>query len=323
VSSGSQAILNSLTVDVEDYFQVSGFERDVRRTDWDSFESRVVVNTRSLLAMFAAHGVRATFFILGWVAEKFPELIREIDEAGHEIGSHGYWHRLIYDQSPTEFRNDLRRSQEAIERAIGRRAESYRAPSFSITNQSLWALPILVEEGFTSDSSIYPVYHDRYGIPQAEQSPHIIETSAGPILEFPPCFGAVGPLRLPISGGGYFRLLPYSVTSALLERVNRVSGRPFVFYIHPWEVDPQQPRLVAGSPLSRTRHYLNLKSTVAKLDQLLRRFRFGTISESLFHYSESTALTSFKAGDWTPHKTDAFPMAMREKVRNASLGCKL
>jgi polysaccharide deacetylase family protein (PEP-CTERM system associated) len=282
-------MLNALTVDVEDYFQVSGFERHIRREEWLSYSSRVVANTQRMLAILDRHNVKATFFVLGWVAERFPGLIRDIDAAGHETGSHSYWHRLVYEQSAAQFRDDLRRSQGAIEQAIGKRAAAYRAPSFSITRRSLWALDILVEEGFTVDSSVFPIRHDRYGIAAARREPHVIDTPAGSIVEFPPSVARWGKVNIPISGGGYFRLAPYRVTAGLLARLNARTQRPFMFYIHPWEIDPDQPRLPAGSLQSRFRHYVNLSSTAAKLERLLARFSFGTISESLRQYAESRA----------------------------------
>lgn len=272
-------ILNALSVDVEDYFQVSGFERDVSRTDWDSFPSRVVANTQRLLDLLARHGARGTFFVLGWTAERYPQLVREIRRAGHELGSHSYWHRLIYELSPHEFREDLRRSRQVIEDAIGERVALHRAPSFSITKRSLWALEILAEEGFRVDSSVFPVYHDRYGIPGANPNIHSIETPAGALWEFPPSVVRMGPLHIPVSGGGYFRLYPLSLTARLLASVNSREMRPFVFYVHPWEVDPEQPRLRAGSRLSRLRHYLNLTATEGKLEGLLSRFALGPLSE--------------------------------------------
>lgn len=280
----SRKIINALTIDVEDYFQVSGFEREIHRDDWPRFTSRVVVNTQRLLALCDRWKVKATFFVLGWVAERHPGLIREIAAAGHEVGSHSYWHRLVYKQSPAEFRDDLRRSQDAIVGSIGRQARAYRAPSFSITRRSLWALQILVDEGFSVDSSVFPVYHDRYGIPDAPVKPHLFATPAGAIIEFPASVAKWGRINLPISGGGYFRLAPYRVTEALLNRINARESRPFVFYVHPWEIDPEQPRLRAGNRQSRFRHYLNLSTTAAKLERLLSRFSFGTISQALDSY---------------------------------------
>lgn len=271
-------ILNVFTVDVEDYFQVSAFEKHVDRARWGEWESRVAANTRRVLDTLERHQVRATFFILGWTAERQPELVREIHARGHEIGSHGYWHRLIYGQSPAEFRADLRRSRDVLQDAIGCRVTAHRAASFSITRQSLWALEILVEEGFLADSSVFPVRHDRYGIPDAQPGPHRLETPAGSIWEFPPSVVRFAGMNLPVGGGGYFRLFPLPWTVYWLRRINRRQRRPLMFYVHPWEFDPGQPRIHA-SRLSRFRHYVNLSKNQRKLDALLRRFRFGRLCD--------------------------------------------
>jgi polysaccharide deacetylase family protein (PEP-CTERM system associated) len=271
-------MLNAFTVDVEDYFQVTAFERHIERDDWLGFESRVARGTHRLLELLARHNTPATFYVLGWIAKRHPELVREIRAAGHEIGSHSYWHRLVYDLSPGDFRNDLSLSLRAIEDTAGQTVTHYRAPSFSITKRSLWALDILAEHGITCDSSIFPVHHDRYGIPKANRRIHRIETSAGSLWEFPPAVSRVGGVNVPVSGGGYFRLYPLSLTIRCLRQINR-AGQPFIFYVHPWELDPDQPRLSAGSRLSRLRHRVNLATTEAKLDRLLTRFRFGTVSQ--------------------------------------------
>lgn len=272
---------NVFSVDVEDYFQVSAFERHVPRARWDEYPSRVVASTQRLLALLQRHGVRGTFFVLGWVANKFPQLVREIHAAGHEIGSHSYWHRLIYTQTPDEFRRDLSESKRVLEDIIQAPIEAFRAPSFSITRRSLWALEILVEEGFRVDSSVFPTRHDRYGIPGAQVEIHELSTASGPIAEFPPTVVQWWRFALPAGGGGYFRLYPYALTRTLLNRVNALHRRPFMFYVHPWEVDPQQPRLPAGSRLSRLRHYVNLRHTEGKLDRLLRDFKFGCVRDVL------------------------------------------
>jgi polysaccharide deacetylase family protein (PEP-CTERM system associated) len=272
-------MLNALTVDVEDYFQVTSFDRVVPRAEWDARESRVVASTQRLLDLFARHQVRATFFILGWVADRFPQLIRRIAAAGHELGCHSFWHRLVYDLDQESFRDDLRQARQAIEDAAGQPVTVYRAPSFSITRRSLWALDVLVQEGFTIDSSIFPTAHDRYGVPGALPHANIVETPSGPIAELPLTISRLGRVPVPVGGGGYFRLYPLALTRRLLARVNRVHARPFVFYIHPWEVDPDQPRIGGGSLASRFRHYVNLRSTESKLDRLLGRFRWGTVSE--------------------------------------------
>ncbi len=274
-------LLNALTVDVEDYYHVSAFEQSVDRDCWDQYASRVVGNTQRLLELFARHKVHATFFVLGWVAEREPSLVREIHAAGHEIGSHGYWHRLIYRQSPDEFRTDLRRARAALEDAAGAPVVAYRAPSFSITRQSQWALEILAEEGFQIDSSIFPIHHDRYGIPGANPRIHQIHTPAGSLWEFPPSVVRFPGMTLPIGGGGYLRLYPFWVTCRGLQRINHRQQTPFLVYLHPWEIDPDQPRMAVASRLSRFRHYVNLGRTESKLDALLSRFQFGPLGEAI------------------------------------------
>jgi polysaccharide deacetylase family protein (PEP-CTERM system associated) len=274
-------VLNAFTVDVEDYFQVSGFENQISRSSWCGYESRVVANTEKILKLLARHQVQATFFVLGWVAERFPTLVRRIQSAGHSVGSHSFWHHLVYRQTPAEFRADLRQSKHALEDSLGEPVRTYRAPSFSITRQSMWALEILADEGFEFDSSIFPIVHDRYGIPGARPDIHPIATQAGTLWEFPPSVTPIAGFKIPVSGGGYFRLYPSRVSFWLLRRINQCLGRPFVFYVHPWELDPDQPRLRAGSSTGRFRHYVNLARTERKLEALLRRFRFGTLQQSI------------------------------------------
>jgi polysaccharide deacetylase family protein (PEP-CTERM system associated) len=267
-----------MSIDVEDYFHVSAFDGLVLRSEWDRMESRVCRNTERLLDLFSEFRTTATFFVLGWVAERFPALVRTIAERGHEIASHGYAHRLIYDQTPAAFRDDLRRARALLEDASGRRVAGYRAPSYSITARSLWALDILVEEGYQYDTSIFPIRHDRYGIPVSARQPYRIDRPAGSIIEVPGSTARVGPLNLPIGGGGYFRLLPYGWTRWGIGRVNRRERVPTVFYLHPWEIDPDQPRLPAGR-LSRFRHYRHLADTESRLRRLLADFRFGPIEQ--------------------------------------------
>jgi polysaccharide deacetylase family protein (PEP-CTERM system associated) len=276
--------LNAFTVDVEDYFQVSAFERHVPKESWRGRESRVAQSNRKILDLLARKQVKATFFILGWIAREFPELVREIHAAGHELASHSYWHRLVYSLSPEEFRQDLRDSREAIFEATGVTVKAYRAPSFSITRKSLWALDILAEEGFTVDSSVFPTRHDRYGIPGAKLEIHPLATAAGSVLEFPPTVAKLAWWNMPTGGGGYFRLYPWWFTKHLLSQVNR-SGRPFMFYVHPWEVDPDQPRMAFASLGTRFRHYVNLATTATKLERLLDTFRFGTLSEVIAQHA--------------------------------------
>jgi len=276
--SARQSMLNALTIDVEDYYHVSAFEGCVARKDWPRLESRVADNTRRLLDLLDRHQVKATFFVLGWVAERHAELLREIDAGGHEIGCHSHWHRLVYRLSPREFRQDLRRACQAIAQALGRAVQLYRAPSFSITRQSWCALEILAEEGLAIDSSIVPARHDLYGVPEAPAGLHQVATPAGSLWEFPPAVVRLAGLHLPVGGGGYFRLFPLWWTTRCLRRIN-AAGQPFVFYLHPWELDPKQPRFLHAPWRSRFRHYVGLHTTEAKLEELLRRFAFATLGQ--------------------------------------------
>ena len=277
--SGNEAlepIVNAMTIDVEDYFHVSVFDGLLPRSQWSTLESRVSRNTDRLLAIFAEYEVSATFFVLGMVAERFPDLVRRIVSGGHEIASHGYAHRLIYDQTPAAFREDVRRAKGLLEDSSGRTVSGYRAPSYSITPRSLWALDVLLEEGYRYDSSIFPIRHDRYGIPVSRREPYPIVRKVGTLIEVPVSTARIGPVNLPISGGGYFRILPYAWTRWGIARVNRKEQRPTVFYLHPWEIDPEQPRLDVGR-LGRFRHYRHLDQTEARLRALLSDFRFGTM----------------------------------------------
>jgi polysaccharide deacetylase family protein (PEP-CTERM system associated) len=281
MKSADIPILNAMTVDVEDYYHVSAFERSIDRNRWHEYDSRVVRNTHKILDILDQHQTHATFFVLGWIAERWPELVREIHRRGHEIGSHSYWHRLIYSQTPEEFRNDLRRSRDLLQDAIGAPVRAHRAPSFSITQNSLWAFDILSEEGFVIDSSVFPIHHDRYGIPNARPDIHQIQTPSGELWEFPMSVTRFAKMNFPVGGGGYFRLYPVQWTIHMLSRINREEHRSFLCYIHPWELDPEQPRLKAGSWLSRRRHYVHLSSTASKLEILLKTFRFGPLGSFL------------------------------------------
>ncbi len=276
----SRPLLNALTVDVEDYYQVEAFTDVVRQEDWPNWESRVVRNTQLLLETFAQHNVRGTFFILGYVAEKHPELVQEIAAAGHEVACHSYHHRLVYTQTPDEFRQDLRQAKQRLEDLIGAAVVGYRAPSYSITAQSLWALDILIEEGFAYDSSIFPVHHDRYGMPDAERFPHILARPTGEIIEFPPSTVRLGGMNWPISGGGYFRLFPYFLFRRGWQMINSREAEAGIFFLHPWEVDPAQP-LVPGKRINIWRHRVNLKHTEAKLARLLADFAFAPVQQVL------------------------------------------
>jgi len=272
---------NALTVDVEDYFHVSALAPNIERSSWGARESRVVGNTKRLLELFDQFGAKATFFVLGWVAERYPRLVMDIAARGHEVASHGLSHRLVYEQSPQEFRDETHRSKELLEDITGAAVLGYRAASYSIVRESLWALDTLVELGFAYDSSIFPVRHDRYGIPDAERAPHRLSTPGGSVIvEWPLSTANLAGFRLPVSGGGYFRLLPYWLTRWGLASINRREQRPFVFYLHPWEIDPEQPRVSAGW-LSRFRHYTNLEKCEERLRRLLGEFRFGPAKEGL------------------------------------------
>lgn len=266
--------VNAISFDVEDWFQVENLKSAIRRDDWDSHELRVEQNTRRILAVLQERDVKATFFILGWVAERCPDLVREIDRAGHEVASHGYGHRLVYEMTPDEFREDLARSKKILEGIVGKPVIGYRAPSFSITPNTLWALDVLKETGFRYDSSIFPVSgHDRYGFPGCDTRP--FQWPNG-LQEIPLAVYKLGRLALPVAGGGYFRLFPYSYFRALLGRLNR-NHQPFTFYLHPWEFDPAQPR-VRVPWFYRFRHYVNLDKTESRLRKLLRQFRFTGIA---------------------------------------------
>jgi len=272
--------VHCLTFDIEEHFQVSAFDSPMRRRHWDHFESRVERNTEKLLDLLTVHGVRATFFVLGWVAERHPQLVRQIAVKGHEVASHGYAHELITGQTVTQFRDDVRKSKRILEDLLGQPVLGYRAPSFTITADTLWALQVLVEEGYVYDSSVFPIsgfLHDRYGIPGANPFLHQLATDAGPIWELPLSTARVGGLSLPTAGGAYLRLYPYWVLRHLLRSVENC-GQPLVLYLHSWELDPHQPRM-RGPLRSRFRHYVNLKKTEERLVQLLNDLQFGPIRE--------------------------------------------
>ncbi|MCD0458870.1 XrtA system polysaccharide deacetylase [Roseiconus lacunae] len=279
-------IKHAFTVDVEDYYQVSAMEHRVNRSDWDRLDSRVVGSTERMLRLLDRHQTRGTFYILGWVAHRFPDLVKRIASCGHEIASHGFWHRLIYTQTPDEFSQDIADSVDAITTACGIRPTAYRAPSFSITDKSWWALQILVEQGFSDDSSVFPIRgHNRYGVARAEKVIHQIETESGTIREFPPAPGRFGKATLPI-GGGYFRLFTLNLTSAAIRSIAR-KGHPAMFYIHPWEIDPQQPKMGGLNRATRFRHYVGLKKTEHKLEKLLQHFSFTTMTDAIESYQSN------------------------------------
>lgn len=284
----SHAVVNAMSVDVEDYFHVSLMAPVLPRSAWERMERRVEANTERLLAMFDESRVHATFFVLGWVAERHPALVRRIAALGHELASHGYDHELVYDLSPARFRDDVRRTRALLEDVSGTTVEGYRAPGFSITNRSLWALDILVEEGYRYDASIFPIVHDRYGIPGAPRHPYALARPAGTLVEVPASTVRLAGMNLPVAGGGYFRLLPYAWTRWGVRRVNERERKPVVFYLHPWELDPAQPRLPVRG-FSAYRHYHNLSRTEDRLRRLLREFRFSRVRDVWSHELARTA----------------------------------
>jgi polysaccharide deacetylase family protein (PEP-CTERM system associated) len=280
-SSQQGVMLNALTIDVEDYFQVSGFEAVVRYETWDRYESRVERNTHRILDILGEYETKATFFVLGWLADRYPKLVMEIDQCGHEVACHGYSHRLIYNQTQSEFREETRRAKSGLEEIIRKPVLGYRAASYSITSKSLWALDILAEEGFQYDSSIFPVWHDRYGIPGSQRFPYRLTLNGQlTMAEFPLTTFNLGPAAIPIAGGGYLRLLPSWFVRWAILRMHEREQQPASIYLHPWELDPEQPR-VNGSRMSRFRHYLNLHTMEGKLRALLSVFRFAPMRDVL------------------------------------------
>jgi polysaccharide deacetylase family protein (PEP-CTERM system associated) len=272
---------NAFSVDVEDYFQVGAFENAIDRRDWDRLQPRVAVNTRRLLALCDRHGVRGTFFVLGWVAERWPSLVREIHQAGHELATHGQDHRRVTTLTREQFRADVRRSKATIEQLVGTAVIGYRAPSYSIVRATLWAMDVLVEEGFRYDSSIFPIHHDHYGIPDFPRHPAPLRGTNGTTLyEFPISTVRVAGINLPFVGGGYLRHFPLAFVRWGMHRLNDGERRPAMLYVHPWELDPGQPRQAVGL-LTRIRHYRNLDSCAARLAALFGEFRFTTVREVL------------------------------------------
>jgi polysaccharide deacetylase family protein (PEP-CTERM system associated) len=275
---------NALTIDVEDYYHVSAFEAVVQPQDWEWYESRVEKNTDTVLALLSNKQVKATFFVLGWVAERHPHLVRRIAAEQHEVACHGYSHRRIYTQTPAVFRSETCKAKRLLEEAAGMSILGYRAASYSITQQSLWALDILAEEGFQYDSSIFPIRHDLYGIPNHPRFPHVLHGhGTSPIVELPLSTVRLAGVNFPVAGGGYLRLFPYAITHLAMRYLNRREKQPAIVYFHPWELDPQQPRMPAGR-LSRFRHYTNLNRMETKLRRLLDSFTFAPIREVFADY---------------------------------------
>jgi polysaccharide deacetylase family protein (PEP-CTERM system associated) len=269
---------NALTIDVEELFQVHALSNVIKVQDWDGFASGIESNTSIILELLEKKNTKATFFCLGWIAERHRSMVRRISESGHEVASHGYAHQVIYSQTPEAFRDDVSRSKRIIEDITGRPVLGYRAPTYSITEKTLWALEILEALGFAYDSSIFPVHHDNYGIPSAPRFPYRIEGRK--LVEYPISTVRIGKLNFPVAGGGYFRLFPYWLTRIGLKAIER-ENRPFIFYLHPWEFNPDTPRVAGLSALSRFRTYVNLSKTQGRFEQLLEDFRFASVSDVL------------------------------------------
>lgn len=269
--------VNAMTVDVEDYFQVQAFANCVDRGDWDHMPCRVEANTERILEQFARSGTRATFFTLGWVADRYPGIVRRIVAGGHELASHGYGHHLVHILSPAQFRDDLVRAKGVLEMAGGVEVSGYRAPTFSIGPRAPWAFDVLQETGHRYSSSVYPVRHDLYGVPDAPRFPY--RPGKGGLLELPMTTLKLGKRNLPIAGGGYFRLMPYALYRAAFKRFNDREKKPGIFYFHPWEIDASQPRIDGAARLSKFRHYVNISAVPRRLDRLLKDFRWGRIDE--------------------------------------------
>ncbi len=273
MSDWKPLLTNAMTVDVEDYFQVQAFATCIDRESWNRIPCRVEANMDRILAQFSEAGVKGTFFTLGWIAERYPQIVRQIVAAGHELASHGYGHARADGQTPEVFAADVRHAKALLEDQGGVKVCGYRAPTFSIGPKNPWAFEVLESEGYTYSSSLYPVQHDLYGVPDAPRFPH--RPGPGQLMELPMTTLRLGGRNLPISGGGYFRLTPYAVFRTALRRFNHVEQAPGVFYFHPWEIDPAQPRVPQASRMSRFRHTVNLSAMSGRLDHLLRDFSWG------------------------------------------------
>jgi polysaccharide deacetylase family protein (PEP-CTERM system associated) len=280
VTKPASAIVNVLTIDVEEYFHPNAMDEAVAPEQWDALPHRVEANTHHVLDLLSEYSVRGTFFVLGWVAQRWPQLVRQIAQRGHEVACHGYAHRLVYKLGPAGFRADVARAKGVLEDCLGTPVAGFRAASYSIVASTEWALDILIEEGFQYDSSIFPIRHDIYGIPGFSRFAVLIQREAGEILEIPPSTVRLFGRNWPVAGGGYFRLLPYPITSRCIRRINASDGQPALVYIHPWELDLHQPRLRAKA-ISSFRQYLNLRKTEPRLRRLLHEFRFGPIAEAI------------------------------------------
>lgn len=273
-------IVNAMTIDVEEHFHANVFDGTSVRAIQHTLASRVERSMGRMLDLLDGAGIKATCFVLGAVADAHPALVRDIAARGHEIASHGYAHQLVYTQTPDAFREDARRARHTLEAIAGVRVRGYRAPSYSVTRRSLWALNLLAEEGYEYDASIFPIRHDRYGIPHAPRHAYLLEQTGGRLVEAPPSTIRIGGVNFPVAGGGYFRLMPYGWTRFGIARLNVTEKRPAIFYTHPWEIDPQQPRLPLPA-LHGLRHYANLATTESKLVRLLDEFRFAPLADVL------------------------------------------
>ncbi|MBK7457495.1 MAG: DUF3473 domain-containing protein [Betaproteobacteria bacterium] len=280
------AITNALTIDVEDYFQVSAFAPHIRREDWDARECRVEANVDRILALLAACDTRATFFTLGWVAERYPQLVHRIVAGGHELASHGYGHQRASELSREELWQDVSRAKKLLEDLSGRAVHGYRAPSFSIGTGNLWAFDVLARAGHRYSSSIYPIRHDHYGMPDAPRFAYRLDNG---MLEVPVTTLRLLDRNLPSSGGGYFRLLPYALSRWMIGRVNRQDREAAVFYFHPWELDTGQPRIPGIGAKTRFRHYVNIPRMERRLGALLRDFRWGRMDDIFLRRVEVSA----------------------------------
>lgn len=271
---GVHRMSNALTVDVEDYFQVSAFAPHIERSAWETTPSRIERNIDRVLQLFAERGVKATFFTLGWLAQRYPRIVRDISNQGHELASHGQAHLRASDQSPADFDNDIRDAKRRLEDTAGVAVQGYRAPSFSIGQANLWAFDRIAAAGYRYSSSVYPVRHDHYGWAAAPRFPFRVNSG---LLEIPISTARVFGRNLPAGGGGYFRLAPYALSRWVIKRINQVDRRPAIFYFHPWEIDPQQPRVQGAGLKTRFRHYVNLNQTEGRLRRLLSDFRWDRI----------------------------------------------
>jgi polysaccharide deacetylase family protein (PEP-CTERM system associated) len=281
-ANGAAEPINGFTVDVEDWYQVSDFDAVIQRTEWDRYESRVEQNTERILRLLDEAGVKGTFFVLAWNAERHPQVVRRIAAAGHEIASHGYAHRVVWEQTPDEFREDILRAKGILEQITGTPCVGYRAPSCTITPRSVWALDILIDNGFRYDSSLIPIHDSTGGFPDTPRFPHIVRERDGrTLVEFPVTTARVFGRNVPLGGGGYLRVFPYHYLAWGMRWINRRESQPTMFYIHPWEIDPGQPRIKTAGRRGFSTHYVGLRSAENKVRRLLKEFRFGTMSQVL------------------------------------------